>query len=265
MRNPSLSGGLLLALLLLRFISPAQIPLRHPRPPATTGVASPAARRAADYPLTPAPRYAGSGHPGSYRLADGTWHTADIGPTGQADRVLMRPEALSGFALFLPHEIAAYAVQGDTFVTLPPFVRQRHHQLVPAAFAHLTYHDGGYEVFLYDGTPPTSSRYAAPAAPTPPSFAPVDAPVARHDGADLFNNIFSPGTHFSVLLRHDGILQELPVKRAAYHRLMLSLLTDDPLVCAQLRAEPRMSCWAASQMLTTYVAHQREARLQAHK
>jgi hypothetical protein len=60
------------------------------------------ARLAADYPLTSAPHYAGSGHPGSYRLADGTWHAADIGPTGQADRVLMRPGGCPALPCFCP-------------------------------------------------------------------------------------------------------------------------------------------------------------------
>ncbi|MDQ2792500.1 MAG: hypothetical protein M3Y12_00620 [Bacteroidota bacterium] len=264
MRKSFLSAALLM-LVLLSFGSAAQVPLRQPRPSAATGEGSASAIRPATYSLAPVPRYVGSGHPGSYRLADGIWHTADIGPTGQADRVLMRPEGIADFVLFLPHEIAAYAVQGDTFVTLPPFVRRRHRQLVPTAFAHRTYHDGGYEVLLYDGTPPTSSRYAAPTAPTLLPLAPVDAPVARHDNSDLFNSIFSPRTYYSVFLRHDGIVQELPVQRAAYHRLMLSLLADDPIVCAQLRAAPRMSCWAVSELLTAYVAHQREARLRAQR
>ena len=165
----------------------------------------------------------------------------------------------------MPHEIAAYVVQGDTFVTMLPFVRRRHHQLIPAAFAHLVYHDGGYEVFSYNGTPPTSSRYALPYTLPPLPRAPVDPSVQRHDGADLLTSILSPGTYHSMLLRHEGVVQELPVKRAAYHCLMLSLLADDPMVCAQLRAEPRMPCWAVSQLLATYMAHQREIRLRAQR
>ena len=257
---PSMRNLFLAATLLLSATAVAQVPRRTP----ATGSASPA-NQPYDYPLSALSTANFYSQPGSYRLADGTWHAADVHPPHHADRVLLRPEGQREFSTFFPREIAAYVVQGDTFVTMPPFVRRRHHQLIPAAFVHVVYHDGGYEVFSYDGTPPPSSRYSPPPTRMQPPLAPVDPPEERHDGVDLLTSIFSPGTYYSMVLRHDGMVQELPVNRAAYHRLMLTLLADDPLVCAQLRAEPRMSCWYTPYLLTSYAAHQRETRLRAQR
>ena len=249
------------AILLLSATAVAQVPRRTP----AAGSASPA-NQPHDYPLAAPSTAHFYSQPGSYRLADGTWHAADIHPPHHDDRVLLRPEGQREFTMFFPREITAYVVQGDTFATMLPFVRRRHRQqLVPAAFAQLVYHDGSYEVFSCNGTPPPSSRYAPPPARAQPPLAPVDPPRERHDGADLLLSILSPGTYTSMLLRHRGVVQELPVKRAAYHRLMLTLLADDPIVCAQLRAEPRMSCWYTPQLLTSYMAHRREALLRAQR
>ena len=57
-----------------------------------------------DYPLTPAPRYATGGHAGSYRLADGSWHTADVYGPHMPNRVRLRPESLANYAVFWPRK-----------------------------------------------------------------------------------------------------------------------------------------------------------------
>ena len=134
-------------------ISYAQVPLRNPRP-ASAASTTPSASRPPDYPLAPAPRYATAGHPGTYRLPDGSWHPAEIFGPDLPDRVRLRPENLTSYAVFLPNEVPAYVVWGDTFVIVPAFVRRKRHQLVPASYAQRLYRDPGYEVLLFQGPTP---------------------------------------------------------------------------------------------------------------
>lgn len=277
MRNTCLFGGLLPALLLLSFGSAAQVPLRNPRP-ATTGGATPSASRPAYYPLAPAPRYATSGHSGTYRLPDGSWHPAEIFGPNLPDRVRLRPESLTDYAVFWPGEVSAYVVRGDTFVTVPAFVRRKGHQLIPASFAQRQYRDGRFEVLQYQAFTPQDERdyrqpLAAngPAVPTPGALPPVDY-LAQQDAKTrnsaflmLLDLFVYPRASQTMLLRQAGQTLELPAKAAAYRRLMLALLADDPIVCARLRAGELGSCYEAPQLLAAYAAHRREAQLQAQK
>ncbi|MGY3089873.1 outer membrane biogenesis lipoprotein LolB [Hymenobacter sp. UYAg731] len=58
-------------LLLTAATAQAQVPRRYP-----VAISTPSTSQPHDYPLTPAPRYATGGHPGTYRLPDGSWHPA---------------------------------------------------------------------------------------------------------------------------------------------------------------------------------------------
>ncbi|MBU6123066.1 hypothetical protein [Hymenobacter siberiensis] len=278
MRNTFLSGGLLLILLLLSFISPAQIPLRNPRPAATIGPTTPSATRPADYPLASAPRYAASGYPGTYRLPDGSWHPAEIFGPDLPDRVRLRPDNLTDYAVFWPGEVSAYVVRGDTFVTVPAFVQRKGHRLVPASFAQRQYRDDRYEVLKYQAFTPEDQRpyrqpapLNGPAVPTPGATPPIDY-LARQDEA-VKNSFFGiimdlfvyPRTSQTILLRQAARTFELPAKAGAYRRLMLGLLADDPILCARLRAGEMDSRFEAPQLLATYAANRREALLQARK
>ena len=277
MRNPFLFGGLLLALLLTSFRSAAQIPLRNPRP-TTTSATTPSATRPADYPLTPAPRYATSGHPGTYRLPDGTWHAAEIFGPDLPDRVRLRPESLADYAVFWPGEVNAYVVRGDTFVTVPAFVQRKGHRLVPASFAQRQYRDDQCEVLQYQAfTPQDQREYRqpippnGPAVPMPGATPPIDY-LARQDDA-IKNSFFGimmdlfvhPRASQTMLLRQAGQTLELPVKNGAYRRLMLGLLADDVALCARLRAGEMGSRFEAPQLLAAYAAHRREVLLRARK
>ncbi|MET4075968.1 hypothetical protein [Hymenobacter sp. UYCo722] len=274
-----LSGGLpaLLLLLLLSLDSHAQVPLRNPRP-AGTGTVTPSASRPADYPLMPAPRYATSGHSGTYCLPDGSWHPAEIFGPDLPDRVRLRPENLTDYAVFWPGEVRAYVVRGDTFVTVPAFVQRKHHRLVPASFAQRQYRDGRYEVLRYQAfTPQDQREYRqsvvpnGPAVPMPGATPPIDY-LAKQDEAvknsafgilmDLFVH---PRTSQTMLLRQAGQTLELPAKAGPYRRLMLSLLADDPIICARLRAGELDSRFEAPQLLAAYATHRREALLQVRK
>lgn len=279
MRTSFLCGGLLLsALLLVRLRSQAQVPLRHPRPSAATGSTTPSASRPADYPLAPAPQYAAIGRPGTYRLPDGSWHSAEIFGPDMSDRVRLRPENLAAYALFWPGEASAYVVRGDTFVTVPAFVQHQRHRLVPAGFAQRLYHDDRYEVFLYQApTPETQRSYNTPAepngpaVPTPGAAAPLPSlasPTAAFDNSFLglmLGWFVYPRTHQKVLLRQGGQLRELPAKASAYRALMLGLLADDPALGARLRAGELGSRFEAPQLLAAHAEHRREAKLQSRK
>ena len=278
MRTASLSGTLL-ALLLLCFSSQAQVPLRNPRPTAAAGSTTPSASRPADYPLTPAPRYATSGHPGSYRLPDGSWHPAEIFGPDMADRVHLRPENLTDYTVFWPSEVSAYVVRGDTFVTVPPFVQRRHHRrLVPASFARRQYHDSGYEVLLLQQpTPETLRALNAPVVPNGPAVPtpgleslprPTPPPASTFGDAlvaFLVDAFVFPLANQTLLLRHAGQVEALPARTGAYRRRMLALLADDPALCARLRAGQLAARWEAPQLLAAYAADRREVLLQARK
>jgi hypothetical protein len=275
MKTFLLRSGLLhaptLLLLIAATTAQAQVPRRYPAAPSTPFTSQPH-----DYPLTPAPRYATGGHPGTYRLPDGSWHPAEVYGPDMPDRVRLRPENLPDYALFLPSEVPAYVVRGDTFVTVPAFVRRKGHQLVPAGYAQRLYRDAGYEVVVYQApTPETLRALNAPAVPNGPVVSPVGALAATNaTPADAFSNSFFgalldlfifPRATQTVLLRHAGQTQELPAKTRRYRQLMLTLLADDPAVCAQLRAGQLATRREAPQLLTAYTAHRREALLQARK
>ena len=277
MRTSFLSGGLLLGLL-LSFNSYAQIPWRNPRPLSATGAVTSSASRPVDYPLTPAPRYATGGHVGTYCLPDGSWHPAEIFGPDLPDRVRLRPENLTDYAVFWPGEVRAYVVRGDTFVTVPAFVQRKGHRLVAASFAQRLYRDDRYEVLQYQGFTPQDERpYQQAAAasgsvvPTPGATPPVDY-LARQDKAvknsafgilmDLFVH---PRANQKVLLRQAGQTLELPSKAGAYRTFMLSLLTDDPALCARLRVGELGSRFEAPQLLGAYAAHRHQAKLQARQ
>ena len=278
MRNLFLFGGLPLALSLLSFGSAAQIPYRNPRPAATTGAVSPAASRPADYPLTPAPRYATGGRAGTYRLPDGSWHSAEIFGPDMADRVRLRPENLTDYAVFWPGEVSAYVVRGDTFVTVPAFVQRKGHRLVPAGFAQRQYHDGSYEVLVVqDPTPETLRTFNAPVVANGPvvtaaGLESMPKPVAGPPN-DFANSFFGvlldmfvfPKAYQTTLLRHEGQVEVLPGRRGAYRRRMLQLLADDPALCVRLRAGELAARWEAPRLLAAYAADRREALLQARK
>ena len=276
MLNSLLSGGLL-ALLLLSFASVAQVPLRSPRP-AATRAATPSTSRPADYPLTPAPRYVGSGHPGTYRLPDGSWHAAEIFGPDMADRVRLQPENLTDYTVLWPGEVSAYVVRGDTFVTVPAFVQRKGHRLVPASFAQRQYRDDRFEVLQYQAFTPQDERSYrqpvvanGPAVPTPGATPPIDY-LAEQD-AKIKNSAFGilmdlfvyPRTSQTILLRHAGQTLELPANNGAYRRLMLGLLADDPALCTRLRAGELNSRFEAPQLLAAYATHRREAQLPARK
>lgn len=277
MRNIFLSGGLQLALLLLSFVGAAQVPLRYPRP-AATGIVTPSTTHLADYPLSFAPRYATGGHPGTYRLPDGSWHPAEIFGPHMADRVRLRPENLTDYAVFWPGEVSAYVVRGDTFVTVPAFVQRKHHRLVPTGFAQRQYRDGRYEVLVVQApTPETLRTFNAPITPNGPviSAAGLESmpkPVASPPN-DFANSFFGalldmfvfPKAYQTTLLRHDGQLEALPSRPDAYRRRMLQLLADDPALCARLRAGELAMRWEAPQLLAAHAADRRETLLQARK
>lgn len=278
MQTAFLSGGLMPGLLLLSFGSAAQVPLRNPRPATATRAITPSASRPADYLLAPAPCYATSGHPGTYRLPDGSWHAAEIFGPDLPDRVRLRPENLTDYAVFWPGEVSAYVVRGDTFVTVPAFVRRKGHRLVPASFAQRRYRDDQYEVLQYQGFTPKDERdYRqpvapnGPAVPTPGALPPVDY-LAQQDEKNrnsafgiLMDLFVHPRTSQTMLLRQAGQMLELPTKKGAYRRLLLNLLADDPALCARLRAGELSSRFEAPQLLAAYAAHRREVQLQAHK
>ncbi|GAB2861898.1 hypothetical protein [Hymenobacter ruber] len=258
-------------LLLTAAAAQAQVPRRYPAPGGTPSTSQPH-----DYPLTPAPRYATGGHSGSYRLPDGSWHPAEIFGPDMPDRVRLRPENLHDYALFLPSEVPAYVVRGDTFVTAPAFVRRKGHQLVPASYAQRMYRDAGYEVLIYQApTPETLRAFNTPAVPNGPVVSSAGAlPATPVSPADAYSNSFFgalldlfifPRAYQTVLLRHAGQVQELPAKTRRYRQLMLALLADDPAVCAQLRAGQLATRREAPQLLAAYAAHRREALLQARK
>ncbi|MGY3089872.1 hypothetical protein ACVWYF_002920 [Hymenobacter sp. UYAg731] len=192
------------------------------------------------------------------------------------DRVRLRPENLPEYALFLPSEVPAYVVRGDTFVTVPAFVRRKHHQLAPAGYAQRLYHDAGYEVLLFQApTPETLRALNAPVAPNGPAVSSAGAlPASPASPADAYSNSFFgalldlfvfPRANQTVLLRHEGQVQELPAKTSRYRQYMLHLLADDPIICARLRAGELDSRFEAQQLLATYATHRREALLQARK
>ena len=253
----------------------AQVPRRVP---ATTASSTPSTSQPHDYPLTPAPSYGQTPHLGSYRLPDGSWHTADVYGPHMTDRVRLRPENLTDYAVFLPNEVPAYVVQSDTFVTVPAFVRRKGHRLMPASYAQRLYRDPSYEVLLSQGpTPETLRALNVPAVPNGPAVpAPglAAAPAAQQSPTDAFNGTFFgmlldlfvfPRTNQTLLLRHAGQVQELPAKAGAYRRLMLHLLADDPTLCAQLRAGKLGTRRDAPQLLATYAANRREALLHAQR
>ena len=256
----------------------AQVPRRTPAATPSGAGSTPAISQPHDFPLAPAPRYGQAPHPGRYRLPDGSWHEADVYGPQMADRVRLRPENLTSYAVFLPSEVPAYVVWGDTFVVVPAFVRRKHHELVPASYAQRLYRDIGYEVLLFQGpTPETRRALSGPVVPNgPPVPAPglAAAPPALASPDDAFNGTFFgllldlfvyPRTNQVLLLRHAGQVQELPAKAGAYRRLMLHLLADDPALCAQLRAGKLGTRRDAPQLLATYAAHRREALLHARR
>ena len=264
--------------LLLSFGGNAQVPLRNPRSLAATGTVTPSASRPVDYPFAPAPRYATSGHPGTYFLPDGSWHPAEIFGPDLPDRVRLRPENLTDYAVFWPGEVSAYVVRGDTFVTVPAFVQREGHRLVPASFAQRLYRDDRYEVLQYQGFTPQDERpyrqaavASGPAVPTPGATPPIDY-LARQDDAvknsafgilmDLFVH---PRANRKMLLRQAGQTLELPAKAGRYRAFMLGLLADDPALCARLRAGELGSRFEDPQLLAAYAAHRREVLLQARK
>lgn len=266
-------------LLLMAATVQAQVPRRYPAATATPASGSTfSTSQRHDYPLTPAPRYATSGHPGTYRLPDGSWHPAEVFGPDLLDRVRLRPENLTDYAVFWPGEIAAYVVRGDTFVTVPAFVQRKGHRLVPASFAQRQYHDDRYEVLQYQAfTPQDEREYRqpvvanSPAVPTPGALPPVDY-IAQQD-KKIKNSAFGilmdlfvhPRASQTILLRQAGQTLELPAKASSYRRLMLTLLADDPAVCAQLRAGQLATRFEAPQLLAIYAAHRREVLLQARK
>ncbi|MBH8557425.1 hypothetical protein [Hymenobacter negativus] len=258
-------------LLLTAATAQAQVPRRTPAAGSTPSTSQPH-----DYPLPPAPRYATGGYSGSYRLPDGSWHPAEIFGPDMPDRVRLRPENLPDYALFLPNEVPAYVVRGDTFVTVPAFVRHKGHQLVPAGYAQRVYRDADYEVLVFQApTPETLRAFNTPAVPNGPLVSSAGAlPATATSTADAFSNSFFgalldlfvfPRANQTVLLRHAGQVQELPAKTRRYRQLMLALLADDPAVCAQLRAGQLATRREAPQLLATCAAHRREALLQARK
>ena len=266
MRNPFLSGGLL-ALRLLSFASAAQ-PLRAPRPVAA-GAAT-AASRPTDYPLGPAPRYAASGHPGTCRLPDGSWHPAEIFGPDLPDRVRLRPESLTDYAVFWPGEVSSYVVRDDTFVTVPAFVQRQGHRLVPASFAQRLYRDDRYEVLQYRAFTPDDERaYQQPVVSNGPVAAASAVGSATPRGYTFFDFLLSlfvyPRASQKMLLRQGGQTLELPAKAGAYRVFMLGLLADDPALCARLRAGTLATRFEAPQLLAAYAAHRREALLRGGK
>lgn len=270
MRNFPLFGGLL-ALLLPSLRVSAQVPLRNPRPAAAGGISTPLPGRPADYPLTAAPRYATGGHAGTYRLPDGSWHPAEIFGPDMPDRVRLRPESLTDYAVFWPGEVSAYVVRGDTFATVPAFVQRKGHRLVPASFAQRLYRDNRYEVLRYqDPTAPEIQRqYARPAPSNGPDVPGAATPQPVRHPYTFFDFVLEtfvyPRTFQKVLLRQAGQTVELPAKAGAYRTFMLGLLADDPALCARLRAGELDSRFEAPQLLAAYAAHRREALLQVHK
>ena len=256
----------------------AQVPRRSPAATIPTAGSTPSISQPHDFPLAPAPRYGQTPHPGSYRLPDGSWHAADVYGPHMADRVRLRPESLTDYAVFLPSEVPAYVAWGDTFVTVPAFVRRKHHRLVPTGYAQRLYRDPSYEVLLFQApTPETLRALNAPAVPNGPAVpAPglAAAPAAPISPADAFSNSFFgvllnlfvyPRTNQTLLLRHAGQVRELPAKSGAYRQFMLLLLADDPALCAQLRAGKFATRWEAPQLLATYAANRREALLHAQR
>jgi hypothetical protein len=264
-------------LLLTSATAQAQVPRRYPAATATSTAGSTlSSSQPHDYPLTPAPRYATGGHPGTYRLPDGSCLPAEIFGPNMPDRVRLRPENLSDYALFLPSEVPAYVVRGDTFVTVPAFVRRKGHHLMPAGYAQRLYNDAGYEVLLFQApTPEILRTFNAPVVPNGPAVSAVGAlPATPISPADAYTNSFFgamldlfvfPKANQTVLLRHAGQVQELPAKTRRYRQLMLTLLADDPAVCAQLRAGQLATRYEAPRLLAAYAAHRREALLQARK
>ena len=260
-------------LLLAAATAQAQVPRRYP---AATGApvagSTPAASHRHDYPLTPAPRYAGPHASGTYRLPDGSWHPAEVYGPDMPDRVRLRPENLTDYAVFWPGEVSAYVVRGDTFVTVPAFVQRKGHRLVPASFAQRLYHDDRYEVLQYQAiTPQDERQYQQPVVPNGPAIpgtvAATATPAAHsYSFFDFVMDLFVyPRSFQKVLLRQAGQTLELPAKASAYRTLMLSLLADDPIICARLRAGELDSRFEAPQLLAAYAVHRREAQLQAHK
>ena len=285
MKSFLLSGVLLRAtaaaavLLLSAAATHAQVPRRYPKANSTPGTGTtPSTSQSHDFPLTPAPRYGQTPHPGSYRLPDGSWHAADVYGPHMPDRVRLRPENLTDYAVFLPNEVPAYVAGGDTFVTVPAYVRRKHHQLVPTGYAQRLYRDPGYEVLLFQApTPATLRALNGPAVPNGsavPAPGLAFAPAAPVSPADAFSNsflgvlldlFFLPRANQTLLLRHAGQVQELPVRSGAYRQLMQHLLADDPTLCAQLRAGKLATRWEAPRLLATYAANRREALLHARR
>ena len=272
--NPLLRA--LVIVLLSATAALAQVPRRYPALAVPAASSTPSLSQPHDYPLAPAPRYASSGHPGRYRLPDGSWHSAEVYGPHMADRVRLRPENQPDYAVFLPNEVPVYTVQGDTFVTVPAFVRRKGHRLVPASYAQRLYHDAGYEVLVFQASTPESVRALnTPVVPNGPQVpAPGANAVAPLDPADAYSNSFFgmlfdlfvfPRANQTVLLRHAGQVQELPAKSRRYRQLMLHLLADDPALCAQLKAGQLATRQEAPQLLAAYAAHRREAALQARQ
>ena len=271
----------LLVVLLLGLVAgtaSAQVPRRYPVAATPAAGSTPSISQPHDFPLTPAPSYGQSSHPGRYRLPDGSWHAADVYGPQMADRVRLRPENLTSYAVFLPSEVPAYVVWGDTFVIVPAFVRRKRHQLVPASYAQRLYRDPGYEVLLFQGpTPETLRALDRPvvpnglAVPTPGLAAAPPAQVSQNDAFSgtffglLLDLFVYPRTNQVLLLRHAGQVQELPAKAGRYRQLMLHLLADDPALCAQLRAGKLATRRDAPQLLATYAANRREALLRAQR
>ena len=252
------------ALLLVAVTAPAQVPRRYP------AASTPSISQPHDYPLIPAPRYATSGHPGTYRLPDGSWHPAEIYGPDMPDRVRLRPENLTDYAVFWPNELSAYVVRGDTFVTVPAFVQRKGHRLVPASFAQRTYRDDRCELFLYQApTPGTQRQYEQPAVPNGPTMpgAVAISPAAHsYSFFDFVMDLFVyPRAFQKVLMRKADQVYELPAKAGAYRRLMLGQMADDTVLCARLRAGQMATRQEAPQLLAIYAAHRREALLQARK
>ena len=265
-------------LLLTAGTAHAQVPRRSPAATISAAGSTPFISQPHDFPLAPAPRYGQTPHPGSYRLPDGSWHPADVYGPDLPDRVRLRPDNLTDYAVFWPGEVSAYVVRGDTFVTVPAFVRRKGHRLVPASFAQRQYRDDRYEVLHYQALTPQAEREYrqpvvpnGPAVPTPGATPPVDY-LAKQDAAvknsafgilmDLFVH---PRASQTILLRQAGQTLELPAKVGLYRRLMLHLLADDPALCAQLRAGQLATRWEAPQLLAAYAAHRREALLRAQR
>ncbi|WP_310391971.1 hypothetical protein [Hymenobacter sp.] len=269
----ALGCGLAAALLLSTAPAFSQIP-RNPQ----AGI-TPSTSRLHEGPLTPASQYGAAGHQGSFRLPGGRWQPAQIAGPNLPDRVRLRTEGQSDYVVYLPEEVPAYVVWGDTFVTVPAFVRRKpRRQLVAAGYVRRLYRDAGYEVLLYDAsgakaTPKSSADTFAYAPAGAASGFSSSAASPPNDTEELVSNFFmgilaaliAPHANQTALLRHDGCVQELPAKRGAYRRFMLHLLADDPILCAQLRAGKFASRWEAPQLLAAYSARRREALLRVQR